>query len=149
MEDVEDFFHTCSLSVKRELKLVWLYVQSTGRRLIMTRNSCFSHAFQSNVVQQLSWGLVQPMNCFCLTCCHLPVETERGCRSRKSFLHSQNYTFRPAVCSRQRTWELGFRQMMSSCPKREEKRSPLLCTRDPSPSSQDMPSRPTLHLHPH
>ena len=122
MEDVEDFFHTCFLSVKRELKDIWLYVQSTGKRLVIIHNSCFSRAFQSNVVRQLTWRLVQPMNCFCLVCCYLPTER---CRGHKYFLHSQNYPFRPAVCSTQKTWEFCFHQMSSKDAQREGRRDYL------------------------
>lgn len=148
IEDVKDFFHTCSLSVKRELKDVWLYVQSTGKSLVILHNSCFSHAFLSNVVQLPARGLVQPMNCFRLACCHLPTETERGCRGQVfssqpklsiqffSLLNPENMRAQFPPNEQQR------------CPKRREKRWTLLRTHSPSLSSQDMPSTPMLLLHP-
>lgn len=122
MEDVEDFFHTCSLSVKKELKDIWVYVQRTGKRLVILHNTCFAHASQSNAVQQLAWGLVQPVNCFWLAA--ISQGRDRGCRGHKYFLHSQNSPFRPSVCSTQ-TWELSFHQMSSRDAQREGRRDHL------------------------
>lgn len=84
-----------------------------------------SHAFRSNVGKQLAWQLVQIMNCFCLVCCHLPMETGRGCRGHKCFLHSQNYPFRPPVCSTEKTWDISFHQLSSRDAQRQDRRDYL------------------------